>query len=42
LFVFPGGIAGTLTGIVAGVRARFGRGATSEPVRQPRMVKPNA
>jgi branched-chain amino acid transport system permease protein len=42
LFVFPGGIAGTLTGIVARVRARSGRGATSEPVRQPRMVKPNA
>jgi hypothetical protein len=42
LFVFPGGIAGTLTGIVARLRARPGRGANSEPVSDPGMVKPNA
>src|SRR6185295_1209154 len=42
LFVFPGGIAGTLTGIVARLRARPPPSATSEPVGEAGMVKPNA
>ena len=42
LFVFPGGIAGTLTGIVARMRARSSPRATTAPVSEPGMVKPNA
>jgi branched-chain amino acid transport system permease protein len=42
LFVFPGGIAGTLTDIYARLRARFGAGATRQAVSGPGMVKPNA
>ncbi len=42
LFVFPGGIAGTLTGIVARMRARPSPRATTPPVSEPGMVKPNA
>jgi branched-chain amino acid transport system permease protein len=40
LFVFPGGIAGTLTGVVERVRARTR--ATTEPADRPEMVKRNA
>jgi branched-chain amino acid transport system permease protein len=40
LFVFPGGIAGTLTGVVERVRART-RTSTA-PADQPEMVKRNA
>jgi branched-chain amino acid transport system permease protein len=42
LFVFPGGIVGTLTGIVVRLRARPPPSATSEPVGEAGMVKPNA
>ncbi|RPI42626.1 MAG: branched-chain amino acid ABC transporter permease, partial [Hyphomicrobiaceae bacterium] len=40
LFVFPGGIAGTLTGVVERMRARTR--TTTEPTEQPEMVKRNA
>jgi len=40
LFVFPGGIAGTLTGVVERMRARTR--TTTEPAEQPEMVKRNA
>ena len=40
LFVFPGGIAGTLTGAVERMRARTR--TTTEPTEQPEMVKRNA